>query len=575
MSSVGAEGMLLEAGKSPELDAAFRIVAEAECAGAAKFSPGVSRKLARIIVCRCYAPAVLELCHLVGVAKACSTRRSSYEGLFWDSGPARAAGFRGFIGARLRNGGEGQPRISASDSGVEIVYADGSFGVAFARMPLLSALMEFLVTVLGYRALDDALQVMLEQGPTAAAVSDTAKHLSRALYGFLNAHLPSAQTQRNFNRLTDYLVRRHDGDFDETAIDDEAILGFWLAESAAETPDFRTFLSVFRSFVRLRQALILARDRQALAHPRAIGPDREAGEIDPAELQIAVEALAETEDCLTRLRETAARRIKFLTKTEAAELEGLVEHGSVSRTLALSLLRSEVFGAVQTRISQALRRRTPVEALRGVIDGSPAMDYESRRVRLAELRRHVERVLLATVHVLLRARRWEALTIAVALRPDIDLRPFRGRLLCAGEHRNVVALTVGKPWERLLPGLEDPSIAGPAMASLMQDARQAFKSLARQGFREDEARDPEVVEGFVAAIEPLLELERELSAFGDHLSRVRLPQTDWQSQFEADRQTFRSQFLIIYGVRNDQHLETLHARPTRRGATGLRSALGA
>ena len=447
--------------------------------------------------------------------------------------------------------------------------------ISYARMPLLSALMEFLVTVLGYQELDDALQGMLDRGPTAVAVSDTAKSLSRALYAFLNAHLPSAQTQRKFDRLTDYLAQRHDGDFDETAIDDEAVLGFWLAESAAGAADFRTFLAVFRSFVRLRQALILARDLHALTRPRAIGPEREAGEIDPADLQTAVEAVEESEDCLTRLRETCARRVKFLTKTETAELELMIEHRSVSRALALSLLRSEVFGAIQTRISQALRRRLPAEGLREMIEGSASDDYRRRRVRLDELHRHVDRILLASVHVLLRVRRWEALTIVIALRPDIDLRPLREQLLSAAGPQNVVVLAGGELAERLLPGLEDPSIAGPAMASLLQDAKSAFKGLARQGFRDEEAQAPDVVEAFVAGIEPLLELRRELSAFIDHLSAVRLPETDWQSQFESDRQTFRRQFLMIYGVRNDQHLETLDARPTRRSEAGLRSALHA
>ncbi len=575
MSSTGAEGMLLEAGKSPELDAALQIVVDAESGGVRKFSPLIGRKLARIIVCRCYAPALLELCHLVGVARACGRRRMSYEGLFWESGPARAASFRGFIGERLHEGDTGPARVSANEGGVEIVYADGRFGISYARMPLLSALMEFLVTVLGYRELDDALQAMLDQGPTAAAVSSAAKCLARALYAFLNAHLPSAQTQRKFDRLTGYLAQRHDGDFDETAIDDEAVLGFWLAESAADTTDFRTFLSVFRSFVRLRQALVLARDQRALTRPRAIGPEREAGEVDPADLETAVEAFEEREDCLTRLRETCARRIKFLTKTEMAELDLLIEHRSVRRALALSLMRSEVFGALQTRISQALRRQIPAEGLRQMIEGSASDDYRSRRDRLDALRGHVDRVLLASFYVLLCARRWEALTIAIALRPDIDLRSLRSRLLPSDVPRNVVPLTGGELGERLLSTLEDSSIAGPAMASLMQKAKAAFRGLARQGFRDGEARTPEVLEAFVTGIEPLLELRRELAAHVGHLSALRLPETDWQSQFEQDRQTFNRQFFMIYGVRNDQHLGTRDARPTRGSEAGLRSALRA
>ncbi len=578
MSSGGTEGILLDASKSPELEAAFQIVADAEHAGARKFSPQVGRKLARIITCRCYAPALLELCHLVTVAKACSRRRASYEGLFWESGPARASGFGGYICERLKDSGAKHPRFAIDKRGVEIVYADGRFRICYARMPLLSALMEFMVTAIGYRDLDVALQDMLDLGPTKDAVSRTAKRLSRSLYGYLSAHLPSVQNQRKFSRLTGFLANRQGGDFDETAIDDEAILAFWLSESAEQTPEAsncRTFLSVFRGFAHLRRALSTARDLKALRHPRAIGPDVEAGEIDPADVLTAVEASDEGDDSLTRLDEPSARRVKFLTKTESGDLALFVEHRAVSGVLPLSLLRAEVFGTIQTRVSQALRRKLPPEELRGLMDATAADAYCRRRARLDELHGHIERVLLAGVHVLVRARRWEALSIATELRPDIDWRPLRRLLFRQDEEHNVVTLAGGKFGERLLLVLEDPAAGGAAMASLMRDARRAFKSLGRRGFREHEIQAPDVVEGVVAGIQPLLDLRRELAVFRDRLSSLRLPEADWPSQFDRDRQVFRNQFFMIYGVRHEQNVEKLYSKPTRSSEADLRRAFHA
>ena len=44
---------------------------------------------------------------------------------------------------------------------------------------------------------------------------------------------------------------------------------------------FKTYRSVFKSFVKLHAALAEARDRFRLDHPRSLGADTEAGEIDP------------------------------------------------------------------------------------------------------------------------------------------------------------------------------------------------------------------------------------------------------------------------------------------------------
>ena len=70
MSVAVAERMLLEAGKSSELANVFRTVADTEADGVAKFSDSLCRDLVRTVVCRVYAPPLLELCHLIRAADA-------------------------------------------------------------------------------------------------------------------------------------------------------------------------------------------------------------------------------------------------------------------------------------------------------------------------------------------------------------------------------------------------------------------------------------------------------------------------------------------------------------------------
>lgn len=84
MDAREATGRVLEAGKSAELNAAFRNVAEVTTPlGDLKYPPRVCRDLAQVIVCRNYAKPVLQLCHLVNAADACGRGRESYERFFF------------------------------------------------------------------------------------------------------------------------------------------------------------------------------------------------------------------------------------------------------------------------------------------------------------------------------------------------------------------------------------------------------------------------------------------------------------------------------------------------------------
>ena len=170
MSWASAEQVLLEASKSPELDAALQTVGDAEIGRVAKFPLRACRDLARVVVCRSYGPAVLELCHLIVAAEACGREPHRYEDFFWDSGPATAAGFRAYLnrgstpGRPRRDALPGRDALTVTGAGVEITYPDGGFAITYARMPFLSALMEFLITAIGYAELDDLCRSLFTPG---------------------------------------------------------------------------------------------------------------------------------------------------------------------------------------------------------------------------------------------------------------------------------------------------------------------------------------------------------------------------------------------------------------------------
>jgi hypothetical protein len=541
----------LMAGASPELAAAFQTVSDTEAEGLPKFSPRTHRSLVRSVVCRAYGPAMLEVCHLITVAEACSRRPRRYEEFFWTSGPACAQGFRAYVDRELLEEADAEPQVAADHAKVEIGYADGGFAITYSRMPFLSAMVEFLITVLGYGELDDVWQAMLARGPTAASVSEAANRLSRLLYGYLKDQLPTAQNHRKFSCLVGFLQDLGNGDFGPAAIEDPVVLDFWLAQSGkqgAESPDFRTFASVFRAFVRLRQVLDEAQSFQALRNPRPIGPDREVGEVDPDSICTMVESVEETGNPLAVLRDPPAKAIKFLNKAEAADLDTLIACGKTGLLLPLSLLRCEVFGAAQARISQGRRRKLTSEALRALVEDCVPGDYLAHQSRLAQLTKHIDRVLLASLDVLALARRPEAVAVVTALRPDVDLRPL-AKVLIAGDDDGKIVRLDGPAMRRgLVAALGCERTMGPELATLMGEASRAFKSLSRQGFNEADAAGPAAGEGFASGAQPLIEIRRQLIAFRRKLRRVSLPQGDWEEQFGEDWEIFRAQFRLLYGV---------------------------
>ncbi len=534
---VSAEHMVLEAGKSPALVAAFQLVSESDVGGEPRYTPPVCRDLAKTITCRAYAPAVMELCHLVNIADSCGGGR--FETLFWGVELARAGAFHNVILDFTDAGGWRRPGFEAGSGAVDVDYPDGRFSVSYGRMPFLAALLEFLITTLEYPTLDDLFKRMVKAGPTMAVVSEHANELSRLVYNYLKDNLPSAQNQRKFHSLIGYLEERWSGDFDPGDIDDASVLDFWRVESLEGGDgggDFRTFQTVFRTFVRLRQTLEAAADLHEIENPRAIGTDRESGEIDPDSLLGMMDTVEERPNPLHSLGEPPASGIKFLNKREAGDLELLMECGRTGLDMPLSLVRCEVFGKAQARITQALRRQDTGAALKGLLDDPATETYEERVSAFGALRGHCRRVLLASLFLLVEARRAEAMELLLALAPNMEGL----RAAMPDGPGDDVAGTV-------LDALANPARAGEDIAALMAEAKKATRGLSRQGFSTETARDDDGALGFRDGTSAVREIAGLLKSFVGALQDIRLPEGDWETQNAADHAVFSRQFNLLYG----------------------------
>ncbi len=519
-----ARRRVLTAGMSADLVNAFAEVAQATTPdGDLTFQQAVCHGLARAIVCRAYAGPIYQLCHLVNVADACGRGNERFEWLFFAGSRLNARHFRTTLTDAAGSRGWRRPGFELSGNGVAIRYSDGVFNVAYTRMPLLAAMFEFLVSAVPYSVVDDIFADMFGDASRQAAIGGAANALQRHLYGFLSAHLSSAQEQDKFSALIEFLDGRGDGASIE--IDDQAVLDFWRHASAptdGAASDFRTYRTVFEGFIDLMRSLERAETRLAVDNAQPIGLDAETGEIDVEALEPLVAASGEWRSPLEILDQEPASRIKLLNRTELGYVALLSDCGPMSARLPISLLRCECLGAAQARITQGLRRKLARGRLADLIDCDGAESYDDRRRGYGALRAHIARVLKAAAYV-----------------------TMRDRAVAAGA--NVVALGRSEPGELMDDAMEDDMVVSEQeFGAALDEARRAFARISRHGFEDEGLDDDEIVEGFALGAGALMAVDELIASFVDRLDGLdRL--AGLAGRFAADKDVFRDQFARLYG----------------------------
>ena len=533
-----------------DLAATLDAVGETTVRGALKYSPRLHGKLVRAIVCRAYAGPVFELVHLMAAAQ-CVFRERGYESLFWDQGPATPSRFRQSFERALANPPGAADHICSDGTGIHATYTDGAFTVTYARMPFLSAMMDFLVATIGYRAVDDALQDALGTPLTRTRLTRAANRITRSIYAYLKPRLPTAQAQRKYRSLMAFLLARTNmGAVRSEDLDDDAAFDFWRAESTKidGAGDWKTFRTVFSAFVHLRDALRAAADQEALACTLPIDPERDAGGADSGQVMAACSDVARRKEPLEVLRSNPAKAIKFLNKREADGISLIAAAGEAALTMPLSLLRAEVFGTVQAGISQSLRRGNDAGAAVAQSRDGDSETYSGRVEMLDETLAHMEKALNAAYYVLARARHSDAISLMLNLNPTMDLRPLAPALAAAARlSGNVVALGAGALRDEFFTHAALAPTHCPELGDFTARAADAHRHLSRKGFRPNEAGDPAIVEGFATGADALLRIRDAVARYRARLDRLMPGPRDRDRRYLADRSLFFKQFRILYG----------------------------
>lgn len=520
------ENLNLEEGKSEALRAVLAGIAESTAAdGGPRYSEKVCRELARIVVCRSYAKPLLELSHLIIVAGG---RDGRYENIFWGVERASAGEFRRAFMA-LPDAG---PGIRITPGGVRHDDGGDGFQISYNRMPLLAALLEFMIMTVGYPEVD-AMTGALRRGATSGdAVLDAARALQRGLYAYLKDHLPPVQRQRREHHFLSYVDAHAGNRTGADAINDGIVLGYWQAFADTEDVDAKTFRAVYDTARRLIGALDAAADRLSGAHARPIGVDVEAGEVDPAEMEAVIAAFDADSGPLEQLLETCGEHVKFVNVGEAETLFELPLGEAAARRILVSVLRNAVFGAVQLRLTTALRR-----------GGRPELDmpdpgdgyYTSKLDAYSDVIGVTEKLALAAIWPLFEARRPEAVDLALALAPDIDWGQL-ARSTADAETDNVVSLGRTEALRQFFQ--VEPDARGDEIAALLAEARRAWRGVNRAGFREGD----DSLDVMADAIPDVLRL---ITAVRRTLDRDLRPH-DWSSLETADARDFAEMLGKLY-----------------------------
>ena len=444
---------------------------------------------------------------------------------------------------------------------------DQGFAIDFTQMPRLAALLDFLHNSLGFAAVVDMLQPVLEPGEPTAHADDAARTLHAALNGWLTPRLGSANHHRQAQRIRAFLAER--GRVVPEAIDDDAILRFWMmigVSSADDSVDgFRLYRSAASALLRYRQALIDAAAAKQLE--TSFGREADWGvEAGPAAAQWTSEPW---QSPLHTVMSPPSRRIKWLTKKEQARLSNFLGAPEQSREARedddlptewraglagdnnrfdlafwLTLLRADVFGSAQASVVARLRKHASAtaaiaEAMERIDDDAYADCATGYLTVLEQLRTEG----LAALAILMEKGALEAVFL---------LRQFGGAEAIA----DVVGPFEAIAFERdeLSPHLSETiasalkaAIAVPntippgSTRQILLAARGVVGDVNRTGFRREDRADASMLAGLQAGAAAILDLIREL----DRLPPV-LAAKAAAASVSDDRDDFLSTFEHIY-----------------------------
>jgi len=348
----------------------LRSVSEATALnGDPAYQPDIVTHLITTIASRGYGPLLFRTVHVMSAAAMMDIRLDQ---LLVTDQPLTARQAKRILMSPTTQ----PPALKVNDGMLEFIepgMKDPVFKLSSQQVPLATACLEFLVEALGFTHINEAFATLTNDTGTSARKA-VAKDLSNRLYHFLGEHLPQA-AERNLARILAEHLEAEIGApaFAAEDIDDQLILDFWLDKSLDDTMSFRLFGTAAKAWLTFRDCLIRSRGdgfdihlSLSVAHEDedfdrlsqlAVGTGDDNDSATAALGQLVGDE-ATPSHWLADLQRPPCDEIKFLTKTELAQIAIPAMAGGNGHTLVLTCLRLAAFAPLQNRFVQASRNKT-------------------------------------------------------------------------------------------------------------------------------------------------------------------------------------------------------------------------
>ncbi|HEY3679408.1 MAG TPA: hypothetical protein VGL45_11890 [Bradyrhizobium sp.] len=465
------------------------------------------------------------------------------------------------------------------------------FEIDFVQMARLAALLDIMHNALGFTTVADLLAPLL---PKAGAPKSSADEVARALQAALNAWL-SARLESNNHILQAQQIRgfiASRGRLAAETVDDETILLFWIkaaeATEAERIEGFRLYRTVAAAMLRYRHAL-----RDAIAERQL--EDALGRGFEPANdsfINEPVDAKGEPwRSPLRTLYKPPASQVKWLTAREqhvlmnylggavddaddageeasaassedASWKDGLGGEGRFNLSHWLTLLRADLFGAMQASIVGKLRKRADAAtAIAQALQTLDVADYAAAARVYSDLRAQLHVESLAALALLMEAGAPEAVILLRALGGDAVLAEIvgparRGPALVDDddddeddddrEEDDDTENTVGDIFKAIAPRLT-AAIAAPATLAdgaartLLTEAVAARRKVSRAGFRREDRADPAMAVALRAGAHAVFDVIGEIDRLTATLSTKAAA-----ADLAGDTARFAAAFRSIY-----------------------------
>ena len=483
---------------------------------------------------------LLELCHLILAVNSMgsnSTKINSRMDFFFGLSNTTTGNYKNYFFKALENENK-KGILEVKDTVLDIKLIESIFSISYSRMSRLSALYEFIISMNSFGDFDklnnvfDVLQVNSNEKKEGniQLIKDVTNQLSSILRKYRQEHLPRTQNDFRFTKLFNFLKNKNpDGN---SSFDDEDILQFWIDHSFID--DFRVYKRVFDDFRILTETVAEISLQKSVTGTEGMGPsldkDNEAEYATPEPKDDASKLtdFKEWETPLDILDQEFICEMNILkNKTERAPIENLMWYGPFSLKCPLAFLRMQVFGFVQSGISNDLRLGKKRADIERRMDCKGARSYSDYINQLVGIIDHIRTVQLAIFFILNNKEGTENLENKVV--------NLFSQVSSFELEKNDNSSTIDQ-----IPKLE--------IEAKMDEARLAFKSINRAGFFEDTERDVNKIEALEQASIALIEIEKIIEKFV-HISFIKR-EKEYGNEFSSDIMIFSKQFKRIYEVAN-------------------------